>query len=152
MTRRFPDIAALGRAQGETLGVSDWVAVSQEMIDRFAEATGDFQWIHVDRDRAQNSPYGTTVAHGYLTLALIPRLRHEIFAVDGVTASINYGLDRLRFVAPVPSGSRVRLHLKLLRVEAAAQGARATLEATVECEGGARPALVAELITLLVAG
>jgi acyl dehydratase len=148
--RRFRSIDELRDAAGETLGTSSWLEVSQDMIDRFADVTGDYQWIHVDAERARHSPYGRTVAHGWLTVALMPRLRNEIFAVEGVTTSINYGCDRLRFIEPVPSGSRIRLGLKLLRTEPARQGVRITLEATIEREGAERPALVAELIVLLL--
>ena len=149
--RRFQSIDGLSAAVGETLGMSSWLEVSQDMIDRFADVTGDHQWIHVDAERARHSPYGRTVAHGWLTVALMPRLRNEIFAVEGVKTSINYGCDRLRFIEPVPSGSRIRLSLKLLRTEPTRQqGLRALLEATIEREGAERPALVAELIVLLL--
>ncbi|HXP29728.1 MAG TPA: MaoC family dehydratase [Stellaceae bacterium] len=140
----------MSAAAGETLGTSSWLEVSQDMIDRFADVTGDHQWIHVDAARARHSPYGRTVAHGWLTVALMPRLRDEIFAVEGVRASINYGCERLRFIEPVPSGSRIRLGLKLLRTEPARQGVRVTLEASIEREGAERPVLVAELILLLL--
>jgi acyl dehydratase len=148
--RHFGSIDELARAAGEELGASDWVTVTQEMIDRFADATGDHQWIHVDRERARLSSYGTTIAHGFLTLSLIARLRDQIYEVDGVASRINYGCDKVRFLAPVPSGSRVRLRLKLARVAPARHGIRVDSECTMELEDAPRPALVADQIVLLI--
>jgi acyl dehydratase len=148
--RRFKSIDELATAAGEDLGESSWVIVTQEMIDRFAEATGDFQWIHVDRERAAHSQYGTTIAHGFLTLSLIARLRDEIYDVDNIAWRINYGCDKVRFLEPVPSGSRVRLKLKLARVEPARQGVRVVSEVAVELEGARRPACVADHIVLII--
>ena len=148
--RRFADIEELTAAVGETLGESGWLTVTQEMIDGFAAATGDHQWIHVDRERAKASPFGTTIAHGYLTLSLIPRMIAEIYRLDGAGARLNYGCNKVRFTQPVPSGSRVRTRVKLLSVDKAARGVRAISEATVEIEGARRPACVAELIVLVL--
>jgi acyl dehydratase len=148
--RRFKSVDELATASGEELGESSWVTVTQEMIDRFAEATGDFQWIHVDRERAAHSQYGTTIAHGFLTLSLIARLRDEIYDVEGIAWRINYGCDKVRFLEPVPSGSRVRLKLKLARVEPARQGVRVVSEVAVELEGAPRPACVADHIVLII--
>ncbi|MGA2088013.1 MAG: MaoC family dehydratase [Stellaceae bacterium] len=148
--RHFATIAELAKAAGEELGQSEWVEVSQEMIDRFAEATGDFQWIHVDRERAKASPFGGTVAHGYLTLALAPRLMNQIYQVDNVRLRINYGSNKVRFPSPVKSGSRVRLHLKLVSVDPTPKGARVVTSATIEIEGAKRPACLAELVAVLV--
>ncbi|HTC18478.1 MAG TPA: MaoC family dehydratase [Stellaceae bacterium] len=148
--RHFASIAELAKAAGEELGQSEWVTVSQEMIDRFAEATGDFQWIHVDTVRAKTSPFGGTVAHGYLTLALAPRLMDQIYRVDNIRLRINYGCNKVRFTEPVKSGARVRLHLKLLSVEPNPKGARVLTAATFELEGAKRPACVAELVAVLV--
>jgi acyl dehydratase len=148
--RHFASIDALATAAGETLGTSDWVTVTQAAIDKFAEATGDFQWIHVDRERAKTSPFGTTVAHGYLTLALAPRLMDEIYKVDGVRLRINYGLNKVRFTEPVKSGARTRMTLKLLSVDPTPKGARVTTEARFEIEGVQRLACVAELVAVLV--
>jgi len=148
--RHFASLAALAQAAGETLGTSEWVAVTQEMIDKFAEATGDFQWIHVDRTRAKASPFGATVAHGYLTLALAPRLMDQIYKVDGIRLRINYGLNKVRFTEPVRSGSKVRMTLKLLAVEPTPKGTRVETEATFEVEGAKRPACVAQLVAVLV--
>jgi acyl dehydratase len=148
--RRFKSIAELGTALGQELGVSSWVTVDQQTIDRFAEATGDFQWIHVDRERAAKSQYGGTIAHGFLTLSLMARLRDEIYEVDGVGWRINYGCDKVRFLAPVPSGGRVRLSLKLTAVEPSRQGVRVVCAATIELEGAPRPACVADHIVLII--
>lgn len=148
--RHFASIDALAKAAGETLGTSDWVAVTQQKIDKFAEATDDFQWIHVDRERAKASPFGTTVAHGYLTLALAPHLMDQIYTVEGVRLRINYGLNRVRFTEPVRSGARVRMTLRLLGVDWTPKGAHVTTEARFELEGATRPACIAELIAVLV--
>jgi len=148
--RRFKSIDELGTAVGQELGESSWVTVSQEMIDQFAQATGDFQWIHVDRARAAKSQYGTTIAHGFLTLSLMARLRDEIYDVERVAWRINYGCDKVRFLAPVPSGGRVRLRLWLNEVEPSRQGVRVVCAANIELEGAPRPACVADHIVLLV--
>lgn len=148
--RHFASLDALAAAAGETLGTSDWVTVTQGAIDKFAEATGDYQWIHVDRERAKASPFGTTVAHGYLTLALAPRLMDQIYKVDGIRLRINYGLNKVRFTEPVKSGARVRMTLKLLSAEPTTKGARVTTEARFAIDGNERPACVAELVAVLV--
>lgn len=148
--RRFRSIDELESAVGEELGVSGWITVTQEMIDRFAAVTGDHQWIHVDRERALATPAGTTIAHGFLTLALVPQLRDQIYDVDGVTSRINYGCDKVRFLTPVPSGARIRLRLGLARVEPARHGVRVDCRCTIELDGAERPAAVADHIVLLV--
>lgn len=150
--RIFANVEAVKRAVGEALGTSDWVTVDQAMIDRFAEATGDFQWIHVDVARAKASPFGTTIAHGFLTLSLLARLSNETYRVDKLAARLNYGCNKVRFTTPVPSGMRVRAHFKLLSVEDVKQGVRLITEATVELEGAAKPACVAEQIAILIPG
>jgi acyl dehydratase len=148
--RIFSSVAELeGADEGELLGASSWVTVDQTVIDTFADATGDHQWIHVDPDRAADGPFGTTIAHGFLTLSLLPRLVAEVYRVDGVRMSVNYGLDRVRFVSPVPVGSRVRAVSRLLRVEPVGDARRVHLESTVEIEGGERPACVAHTIAQL---
>ncbi len=142
--------ADLASYVGQPLGTSDWVTIDQAMIDAFAEVTGDHQWIHVDVARAKREmPGGNTVAHGYLTLSLLPRLAADITRIRQRSRGINYGANKLRFIAPVPSGARVRLHHVLKQVEPIKGGARLTIEATMEIEGGARPALVAETISLV---
>ncbi|RAI56909.1 MaoC family dehydratase [Roseicella frigidaeris] len=143
-------IADLPNYVGKTLGTSDWVVVDQKMIDQFAEATGDHQWIHVDVERAKREmPGGKTIAHGYLTLSLLPRLNHGIWTLKKRSRGVNYGSNKVRFTAPVPAGARVRGHLTLKNVEAIEGGARLTMEARVEVEGSERPALVAETLSLV---
>ncbi len=135
---------------GRPLGSSEWLTVTQEMIDRFADATGDHQWIHVDRARAaQEMPGGRTIAHGYLTLSLLPRLAQDIYRIRSRTRGINYGSNKVRFTHPVPAGARVRLHMTLTASEAIEGGRRLVAANTVEIEGEARPALVAETIALV---
>jgi acyl dehydratase len=135
---------------GVELGPSSWIEVSQDRIDAFAAATDDPQWIHVDRERAAEGPFGTTIAHGYLTLALCVPMLYELLPPAGVMV-VNYGVNRVRFPAPVPSGSRVRGRFEVAAVEDAGSGGRrATLEAVVECEDVEKPVCVAELVVLTV--
>ncbi len=131
---------------GQELGPSDWITVDQAMIDKFAEATGDHQWIHVDVERAKREmPGGKTIAHGYLTLSLVPRLASTLLKVTKRSRGVNYGSNKVRFTGMVPAGARVRLRQKLLKVEEVAHnGVRVTSEMTMEVEGQERPALVAE--------
>jgi acyl dehydratase len=141
----------LKRRVGEEVHVSDWLEVTQERINAFADATGDHQWIHVDLDRARReSPWGGTIAHGYLTLSLYPMLRGLVAPgqpiYPGVQRAINYGLDKLRFPSPVPAGSRIRARCKLLKVEEVPGGLQFTEQYTVEVEGQPKPACVAEAI------
>lgn len=134
---------------GKSLGTSDWVTVDQRMIDLFAEATGDHQWIHIDVERAKREmPGGKTIAHGYLTLSLLPRLSHMIWTVRQRKRGINYGSNKVRFTAPVPAGARVRLHQTLKACDKIEDGVRLTIESTMEIEGETRPALVAETLGL----
>ena len=132
---------------GQALGTSDWIVVDQERIDRFARATDDLQWIHLDADRAAAGPFGRTIAHGFLTLSLLPVMFETAFAVADTRMGVNYGLNRVRFPTPVPSGSRVRGHFKLLAFEPIDGGAQLTIEVTVELEGASKPACVAESIS-----
>ncbi len=135
----------LERLVGTELGASPWLAVEQERIDLFARATDDHQWIHVDPARARGGPFGGTIAHGFLTLSLLPRLVKEAVLVSGVKLSVNYGLNRVRFTAPLPSGSRVRARLALAKLEKLeGGGVQLTWNVTVEREGAERPCLVAE--------
>jgi acyl dehydratase len=129
---------------GQEIAVSPWFEVTQERIDRFADATEDWQWIHVDRERARQSPFGGTIAHGFLTLSLLPRLAELSFAVSDRRMGVNYGLNKVRFTAPVPAGSRVRARFALARVERLEGGLQLTWTATVEREGSDKPCLVAE--------
>src|SRR5665213_2174537 len=145
-TVTFDDLASL---VGQETGVSDWVLIDQAMIDKFADATGDHQWIHVDVERAKREmPGGKTIAHGFLTLSLIAGLAHQTHDIRRRSRGINYGSDRVRFTAPVPSGSRVRLHQKLVKVEDIEGGVRMTFSSQMEIEGQSRPALIAETISL----
>lgn len=132
---------------GGVLGVSEWIAIGQAKIDAFAAATGDRQWIHIDAERAAASPFGTTIAHGFLTLSLLPLLSSTAFAIVDVGTSINYGLNRVRFPAPVPVGSRVRGRFDLLACETVAGGMQLTIKVTVEREGSDRPVCVAEALS-----
>jgi acyl dehydratase len=149
--RVFNGIDELKQAVGEHLGHSDWHTVTQEKVDLFADATGDHQWIHVDPERAKAGPFGGTIAHGYLTLSLLPMLNQQIYRIDGLTMGINYGTNKVRFPAPVPVGSRVRAGTELLEVNPNAQGAQAVVRTTIEVEGGEKPACVAESVVVLVA-
>jgi len=135
---------------GREIGVSDWFTVDQAIIDKFAEATGDHQWIHVDVERAKREmPGGRTIAHGYLTLSLVPRLAATLYHVKKRSRGLNYGSNRVRFTGQVPAGSRVRLRQKIKAVEPVeGGGVRITSESTMEVEGAARPALVAETISM----
>jgi acyl dehydratase len=136
---------------GEELGPSEWLTVTQEMIDKFADATGDHQWIHVDVERAKKEmPGGKTIAHGYLTLSLLPRLAPTLMKVEKRRRGLNYGSNRVRFTAPVPAGARVRLRQKLVKVEPVEDnGFRVTSEMTMEVEGNSRPAMVAETLGII---
>jgi len=134
---------------GQKIGSSDWVLVDQSKIDKFADATGDHQWIHVDVERARKEmPGGKTIAHGYLTLSLLPMLSDGCYRIRKRSRGINYGSNKVRFTSPVPSGSRVRVHQTLKAVEPIEGGVRLICEASVEIEGQSRPALVAETISL----
>jgi acyl dehydratase len=134
---------------GEDLGASEWVLVDQTMIDKFADATGDHQWIHVDVERAKREmPNGKTIAHGFLTLSLLPRLGATVYRIRRTSRGINYGSNKVRFTAPVPAGSRVRLHQVLKAVDDISGGVRLTFDSTVEIEGSDKPALVAETLSL----
>jgi acyl dehydratase len=135
---------------GAELGPSEWVTVDQAMIDKFADATGDHQWIHVDVERAKREmPGGKTIAHGYLTLSLVPRMAATLIQVTKRSRGINYGSNKVRFTSPVPAGARIRLRQRILAVdEVPGNGVRVTTEVTVEVEGQERPALVAEIMGL----
>jgi acyl dehydratase len=137
---------------GKELGVSDWLEVTQEKIDQFAAVTGDDQWIHVDVERAKESPFGGTIAHGYYTLSLAPRFSYDMFSFEGFAFGVNYGLNRLRFPAPMPVGGRVRMRAKLLSVEEIAGGAQLSTELTFEREGGEKPVCVAETLSRVYSG
>ena len=141
LTLKLDDLA---NHVGEQLGTSSWHEVTQEQVELFADATGDHQWIHLDAERAQAGPFGGTIAHGFLTLSLAPMLVHEVFEVADARMGINYGLNRVRFPAPLPVGSRVRADVTCAAVEEVPGGLQATLAVTFEREGGAKPVCVAE--------
>ncbi|MDT3677829.1 MAG: MaoC family dehydratase [Burkholderiaceae bacterium] len=145
--RVFENLTELAACVGEEIAVSDWVEVTQQRIDAFAEATGDRQWIHVDPERAAKGPFGTTIAHGYLTLSLLPMFAESAIELRGVRMSVNYGLNRVRFPAPVPAGSRLRARFRVVSVEDVGNGGlQIVTEATVEREGGDRPVCIAETV------
>jgi acyl dehydratase len=144
--RVFESLAALRESVGEHLGYSDWHTVTQEQINAFADATGDHQWIHVDPEAAAQGPFGTTIAHGFLTLSLLPVLTMQVLRVDGVRMGVNYGLNKVRFPAPVPSGSTIRAGLRILSVEDVAGGAQVVNEVTIERDGGDKPCCVAQSV------
>ena len=148
--RVFANLDEFAAAKGEPLGHGAWHTVTQDQIDRFADATGDHQWIHVDTEKAAQGPFGATIAHGYLTLSLIPFLGKEIYRVDGITMGINYGLGKVRFPSVVPVGSRIRAGAELIDLTDRTQGKQATLRWTVEIDGGDKPACVAETIVVYI--
>ena len=133
--------------EGEELGVSEWHLVTQEEIDAFADATGDHQWIHVDVERAKETPFGGTIAHGLYTLSLGPKFSYSMFSLEGFTFGINYGYDKVRFPAPVPVGSRVRMRATLAKVDEVPGGLQFTITQTFEIEGAEKPACVAESLS-----
>jgi acyl dehydratase len=140
------DVRTLRDRVGQEVAVSDWTAITQERINQFADATGDHQWIHVDQARAKQSPFQTTIAHGFLTLSLISALLRSAVNPTGLRMAINYGLNRVRFIAPVPSGTRIRGRFTLANIEDAGGAIQATWSATIERDGGDKPVCVAEWI------
>lgn len=144
--RIFNGVSELTAAAGEELGTSDWLTVDQERINMFADATSDHQWIHVDTERAAAGPFGGTIAHGLLTLSLLSAFLPKIFRVEGVTMVINYGLNKVRFPAPVPAGARLRATSRLTAVKPLDGAVQAELSTTIEIEHGAKPACVAESV------
>jgi acyl dehydratase len=139
-------LAELEGGADRDLGTSEWHEIGQEQIDLFAQATGDHQWIHVDPEAAAQGPFGTTVAHGYLTLSMLPMLLGEVVSVTDAVMGVNYGTEKIRFTSPVPSGSRVRLHARLLRAERRGPSVVWTVGVQVEIEGREKPALVGEVV------
>jgi acyl dehydratase len=147
MTTTIQGIAGLRDLVGEHLGYSDYVEITQEQVNTFAEATGDHQWIHVDPERAKKeSPFGGPIAHGYLTLSLGPSLAPQILRVDGIKMGVNYGCEKVRFPSPVPVGAKLRLGAQLDSVDEIAGGAQVTMTFTYECEGAPKPSCVAQII------
>jgi acyl dehydratase len=148
MKKIFDSLAELPPLVGQELAVSDWITVTQQQIDLFADATGDHQWIHVDPERARAGPFGGTIAHGFLTLSLIPKMVEAALEIRNLRMSVNYGLNRVRFPSPVPAGSRLRSRIKLLECEPLpGHGLQIVWQVTVEREGSDKPACVAESVT-----
>jgi len=148
--RTFASLQEFVAAKGESLGVSEWHTVTQDQVNAFADATGDHQWIHVDVERAASGPFGGTIAHGYLTLSMVPVLQMEIFRIEGLTMGINYGLDRLRFPSPVPVGSSIRAEATLTDVRETPLGSLASIRLRVEVEGQQKAACIADTLSLFV--
>jgi acyl dehydratase len=148
--RILDDLDALAGLAGNELGVSDWLEIDQERVDRFADATGDHQWIHVDRERASAGPFGGTIAHGYLTLSLVPFLASQVFALETSGAKLNYGVNKVRFPQPVRVGSRIRSRVTMGEVTDLTTGKQLTLRHVIEIEGQEKPACVAETVVLLL--
>jgi acyl dehydratase len=149
--RIFASLDEFVAATGETLGYSDWHKITQDQIDVFADVTGDHQWIHVDTARAAAGPFGTTIAHGYLTVALLPVMTMEIYRIERLAMGINYGLDRVRFPAPVPTGSAIRGQATLTEVQQTHLGSLARVRMRVEVEGHKKAACIADTLSLFVA-
>jgi acyl dehydratase len=148
--RTFASLAEFVAAKGESLGFSDWHKITQEQVNAFADATGDHQWIHVDLDRAASGPFGGTIAHGYLTVSLLPVLSMEIFRIEHLTMGINYGLDRVRFPAPVLTGSSIRAEATLTDVRQTHLGSLASIRMRIEIDGQEKAACVADTLSLFV--
>ena len=144
--RTFEKISDLQPLVGQELGVSEWITITQEQINKFADATGDHQWIHIDPERAKSGPFGATIAHGFLTLSLLPEMTAKAFAVKETRMGVNYGLNKVRFPSPVPAGSKVRGRFKLVEYLPLEGGAQVTVECTMEREGSEKPVCVAESI------
>lgn len=146
--RTFSSLEELAGLVGQDVATSDWIAITQEQVDRFAEATGDRQWIHVDPERAKAGPFGGPIAHGFLTLSLLPKLFETAVHIEGTRMAVNYGLNKVRFTSPVPVGGRVRGHMALLACEPLeGRGMQITWKVTIELEGSDRPACIAESIS-----
>ena len=144
------DRAEIAAAAGTEIGSSSWVEIGQDRIDMFADATGDRQWIHIDPERAADGPFGATIAHGYLTLSMLPFLSAQVYAFAGDRARVNYGLNRVRFMAPVRVGSKIRVRVEVLEVRDIEKGQQVTIQHTVEIKGSEKPACIAEAVTLLM--
>jgi acyl dehydratase len=149
--RTFGSLQELTAAKGEMLGHSNWHEVTQDQVNAFADVTGDHQWIHVDPERAASGPFGTTIAHGYLTISLLPVLMTEAFRIENLTIGINYGMDRLRFPAPVPTGSKIRAEVTLTDIKQTPLGWLASIRVRIQIEGQKKAACIADTLSLYVA-
>jgi len=150
--RTITGLDELKQAEGEELGVSDWHRITQADIDTFADVTGDHQWIHVDPERAKDTPFGGTIAHGYFTLSLAPRFTEQVMKLDGFAMAINYGLNKVRFPSPVPVDSDVRMRARLAELSEIPGGAQMIMELTFERDGGEKPVCVAESVVRVYTG
>ncbi len=150
--RTFTDLAELEAAVGEELGTTDWLEITQERVNAFADATDDHQWIHVDVERAKDGPFGGTIAHGYLTLSMIPRFNTELISIETTGPRLNYGLNKVRFPNPVKVGARIRCTASLAELTDIPAGKQMVTRYTIEIEGEAKPACVAEMVVLLLNG
>ena len=146
----FTGLDELAASAGTELGPTEWFDVDQARVDKFAGATDDYQWIHVDPERASDGPFGGTIAHGLLTLSLLPRFMHELYRVDGIAMAINYGFNKVRFITPVPVGAKVRARSTIQSVDSLDAAAQATLVTTIEVDGSEKPAAVIESIVRYV--
>lgn len=149
--RVFATIEEFAAAAGTSLGTTEWLDVDQKRIDTFADATGDHQWIHVDPERAAEGPFQSTIAHGLLTLSLLPVLNHQLYTIENLSMAVNYGFDKVRFISPVPVNSRVRATTTLDSVGEVPGGVQAKMTTTIEAEGSSKPACVAESIARFTA-
>jgi len=149
--KKFDNLAEFVAAEGAELGPTEWLLITQERVDLFADATEDHQWIHVDPDRAAQGPFGGTIAHGLLTLSLLPHFTHQLYAVDNISMAINYGYNKVRFITPVRVGSKLRARATIAAVAQLDNAVQATLSTTVEIEGSDKPAAVAESIVRFLA-
>ncbi|HEY0688025.1 MAG TPA: MaoC family dehydratase [Kribbella sp.] len=150
MAKTFTGVDEVAHAVGTQLGETEWLEITQEQVNQFADATGDHQWIHVDVEKAAKGPYGGTIAHGYLTLSLIARFGNELFSIEGVTAKLNYGVNKVRFPAPVPVGARVRASASIADAQETPSGVQVSLQWVIDIENSTKPACVAETVVLLV--
>jgi acyl dehydratase len=148
--KKFSDLDEFIAAQGSQLGPTDWLEVTQERVNLFADATDDHQWIHVDPEKAAGGPFGGTIAHGLLTLSLLPHFMHQLYTVDKVAMAINYGYNKVRFITPVKVGAKIRAHSELTKVDELDGAVQATMTTTVEIEGSEKPAAVAESIVRFI--
>lgn len=142
----FENLAEFESAAGTELGPTPWLEIDQKRVDQFADATDDHQWIHVDPERAADGPFGATIAHGLLTLSLLPKFMHDLYRVDNVAMAINYGLNKVRFITPVPVGAKLRASSRIEQVDKLDTAVQATMVTTIEVEGAAKPAAVVESI------
>ena len=150
MVKKFSGLDEFVAAQGSQLGPTDWLEVTQERVNLFADATDDHQWIHVDPERAANGPFGGTIAHGLLTLSLLPHFTHQLYTVDNIAMAVNYGYNKVRFITPVRVGSKIRARAEIAKIDQLDGAVQATVPVTVEIEGSDKPAAVAESIVRFI--